>query len=106
MTATMHHVGPVVQHIARICWKRSVPETAGARFVVSESGDILSPAYAPETMTPTVSGAGMPSPIAMPSSAMPTVPDVPHEVPVASETIEQMTSVAKRNIDGERIDRP
>ena len=35
-----------------------------------------------------------------------TVPDVPHEVPVASETIEQMTSVAKRNIDGESIDRP
>ena len=32
---------------------------------------------------------------------MPTVPDVPHEVPVASETTEQIKSVAKRNIEGE-----
>ena len=35
--------GPVVQHIALIWSKRDEPATAGARFVVSERGDILSP---------------------------------------------------------------
>ncbi len=35
--------GNVVRRIARMCEYRSVPATAGARFVVSDSGDILSP---------------------------------------------------------------
>ena len=92
--------------MALICWNRSVPATAGARLVVSESGDILSPKYAPEMMIPAVRGAGTPSPKAIPMRAIPTVPDVPHEVPVARETTEQINRVAKRNIEGLRIDRP
>lgn len=44
--------GPV-DHIIAMMWsKRFEPETAGARFVVSESGDILFPRYAPEMITP------------------------------------------------------
>ena len=35
--------GIVVYIIYLICVKRSVPATAAARFVVSDSGDILSP---------------------------------------------------------------
>ena len=37
------YVGPVVHSIARMWSKISPPDTAGARLVVSESGDILSP---------------------------------------------------------------
>ena len=43
MMQTMMYDGPVVHIIARMWSKRFEPETAGARFVVSESGDILSP---------------------------------------------------------------
>ena len=96
----------MVQTMALMCWKRSVPATAGARFVVSESGDILSPKYAPEMTTPAVRGAGTPRPSAIPIRAMPTVPDVPHDVPVESDTTEQMSSVAKRKIDGLRMASP
>ena len=35
--------GPVVRVMYRMCVKISVPAIAGARFVVSERGDILSP---------------------------------------------------------------
>jgi hypothetical protein len=36
-------LGTVVHTMWRMCVKRSVPAIAGARLVVSESGDILSP---------------------------------------------------------------
>ena len=57
-------------------------------------------------MTPAVRGAGIPSPRAIPIRAIPTVPDVPHELPVESETTEHMISVAKRKIPGLSIDSP
>ena len=57
-------------------------------------------------MTPAVRGAGIPSPRAIPIRAIPTVPDVPHEVPVESATTEHMISVAKRKIPGLSIDSP
>ena len=83
-----------------------MPATAGARFVVSERGDILSPKYAPEITIPAVSGAGTPRPSAMPMMAIPTVPVVPHEVPVASDTIDVMMRAANRKIAGLSIARP
>ena len=43
MTRAMTIDGMVVAIIARMCEYRSVPATAGARFVVSDRGDILSP---------------------------------------------------------------
>ena len=79
----------------------SVPAIAGARLVVSESGDILSPKYAPEIIAPAANGAGIPRPIAIPIRASPIVPTVPHEVPVASEVIEQISTAAIRNTDGD-----
>ena len=54
----MIRVGPVVQSIALIWVKSSEPATAGARFIVSERGEILSPKYAPEITKPAVTGAG------------------------------------------------
>ena len=39
----MMNDGPVVHAMWRMCVKISVCTTAGARFVVSDNGDILSP---------------------------------------------------------------
>ena len=39
----------------------------------------------------------------MPISATPMVPVVPQDVPVASEVIAQITTVAGRKISGDRI---
>ena len=80
------------------CVNTSVPAIAGARFVVSERGDILSPKYEPEIIAPAAIGAGIPSPVATPISATPIVPAVPHEVPVAREVIEHIITAATRNI--------
>lgn len=103
---TMTYVGPVVHTIARIWSNRFEPETAGARFVVSDRGDILSPKYAPEIMIPAVRGAGIPSPAAIPISATPTVPPTPQDEPVARDTTEQIRRVARRNIPGESRSNP
>ena len=89
-----------------MCSKRLTPATADAIFVVSDSGDILSPKYAPEITAPAAIPVGIPRPSPIPISAIPTVPAVPHEVPVESETIAQMIHVATRNIPGERIPSP
>ena len=59
----------------------------GARFVVSDNGDNLSPKYAPETIAPAVAGNEAPSPVAIPIKATPTVPADPQEVPVTIEMI-------------------
>ncbi len=66
--------------------KRLVPATTGARFVVSDRGDILSPKYAPATIAPAVIGSEAPSPPATLTRATPTVPTEPHDVPVSVET--------------------
>ncbi len=42
-TTAARKLGAVVQSMCRMWTKSSVPATAGARFVVSDSGDILSP---------------------------------------------------------------
>ena len=73
---------------------------------MSDSGDILSPKYAPEIIAPAAIGAGIPSPDATPISATPTVPAVVHEEPVARDTTEQRITVATRKILGDSTFRP
>ena len=51
-------------------------------LVESDSGDILSPKYAPETTAPAVAARGTSTAAAAPISATPSVPAEPHEVPV------------------------
>ena len=102
----MAYAGIVLGSIALICAQISVPATAGERLVVSESGDILSPKNAPEQIAPTVQCIGTPSASPMPTMARPTVPTVPQEVPVASETTVVKIQVAGRNTVGFKIDSP
>ncbi len=73
----------------------------GARFVVSESGDILSPKYAPETMAPAAMANGTPSPSATPIKATPTVPAVVQELPVTKDTTAHPAQAAARNHAGD-----
>ena len=98
--------GTVVGNIPRMCSQRSTPAAAGVKLVVSDNGDILSPKKAPETIAPPVSDGGIPSPKPIPIIARPTVPTVPHEVPVATEMIEQIRQTETRNDEGEKTLKP
>lgn len=49
---------------------------------------------------------GTPNPSPMPMSARPIVPVVPQDVPVASETTEQMIAAAARKMPGLRTCNP
>ena len=75
---------------------------AGARLVVSDSGESLSPKYAPAKIAPAVGPRGIPIPVAMPMRASPMVPMVPHDEPVASDVIEHIRTAAIRNIEGDK----
>ncbi len=92
--------GVVVITIYRTCVNRSVPATAGARLVVSDRGDILSPKYAPEMIAPAIIASLKPSALPMPSRATPIVATVDHELPVETDTTAQMITAAKRKILG------
>lgn len=92
--------------MCQMCSNKVAPAIAGARFVVSDKGDILSPKYAPEIIVPAICGVGIPRPVPTPIKAIPTVPAVVQELPVARETIAQIIQVAIRNIAGDRILRP
>ena len=59
-----------------------VPADAGAKFVVSEIGDILSPKNEPEMTIPAVTAGGIPIPLPIPIIAIPIVPIVPQDVPM------------------------
>ena len=58
----MVNEGIIVQNIDLICVNTSVPAAAGAMFVVSENGDILSPNIAPDTDMPATRAGLMPMP--------------------------------------------
>ena len=79
---------------------------AGARLVVSDRGDILSPKYAPDIMAPAVIPAGTPSPLPIPISATPMVPTVDQELPVAVAITAQIRQLASRKTDGDKIFSP
>src|SRR5699024_7221954 len=87
--------GIVVHNICLICSYSSLPAAIGARFVVSDKGDSLSPKYAPATTAPAVAGNEAPSPVAIPISATPTVPADPQDVPVTIEMIADTTNAMR-----------
>ena len=93
-------VGTVVIDIYRMCVNKSVPAIAGAKFVVSLNGDILSPKYAPEITAPAIIPVGIPKALPIPTNAIPTVAEVVQELPVAIEIIAEMTTEAGKKIDG------
>ena len=82
------------------------PDTVGARTVVSEMGESLSPKRAPTMTAPAAMGAGTPSPAASPIRATPTVLMVPQEVPVMMDMIAHSTHPVTRKKRGEMSLRP
>ena len=95
MIKAISRLGPVVQIICLICENKSVPAIAGAKLVVSDKGDILSPKYAPEITAPAVILGDRPRPVAIPINATPNVPATVHELPILNAEIAQMIHVAK-----------
>ena len=83
-----------------MCLKSGTSPTDDARTVVSESGEILSPKYAPEIIAPAVQPADYPCAVPMPRSAIPTVATVVHELPVMSDTNAHIRHAINRKSDG------
>ena len=80
---------PVVYSICLIWPYKSLPAAIGARIVVSEKGDNLSPKTAPLNTAPAAIGSGTPKAIAIPIIATPAVPALPNDVPVKVEITAQ-----------------
>ena len=72
-----------------------MPAIAGAKFVVSDSGDILSPKYAPEIIAPAVISGERPKPKDIPIKATPSVPATVHELPILIAESAQIIQAAK-----------
>ena len=72
------------------------PTSFGTRIVVSDSGVILSPKYAPQITAPAAIASSRPSTFAMPTNATPSVPAVVHELPVTMPTSAQITAAAAK----------
>ena len=67
--------------------------------VVSESGDILSPKYAPEMIAPAIMPSLKPSARPMPRRATPMVAMVVHELPIITDTSAHITqAVSRKNL--------
>ena len=95
--------GPVVKIMCLMWSNRLEPATAGARFVVSDRGDILSPKYAPDTTAPAVIAGLKPKAVPTPIRATPMEPAVDQEEPVARDTMEQSRQAVNRKMDGAMI---
>ena len=54
-------------------------------------------------MAPAIIGEGIPSVCPIPNNAIPTVPAVVQEEPVATDTIEQIHKVATKKIPGDKM---
>jgi hypothetical protein len=63
-------------------------------LVVSDSGDILSPKYAPEITAPAVIAGSNDSPWAIPINATPIVAAVVQELPILKATMPQIIQAA------------
>ena len=102
ITRLIPSAGPAVQNMLRMCWAvvRPRPTNCGTRIVVSESGVILSPKYAPQMTAPAAIGFETPITPAMPMKATPSVPAVVHELPVTMPTTAQIAAVARKNTLG------
>ena len=104
--SVMTKAGTVVPIMKRI-WSNSLtPATAGAKFVVSDNGLILSPNNAPETIAPAASAGEIPSAIPIPNKATPTVPTVVKALPVNDETIIVMSKTLGKNHCAEIVSKP
>tara|TARA_B100000524_G_scaffold108234_1_gene52339 strand:+ start:218 stop:625 length:408 start_codon:yes stop_codon:yes gene_type:complete len=99
-------VGIVVIVIYLMCVNKSAPDIAGARFVVSLSGDNLSPKYAPDKTAPAVIPFGIFRAPPININAIPTVAVVVQLLPVEIDTTAQQMSDAKRKKVGFRICNP
>ncbi len=87
--------GPAVQNMFRTCVEtvRPLPTSFGTRIVVSESGVILSPKYAPQMTAPAAVASESPITFDIPTNATPSVPAVVHELPVTMPTTAQIAAV-------------
>ena len=94
--------GPAVQNMFLMCWPvvRPRPTSFGTRIVVSESGDILSPKYAPQITAPAAAASERPMTFDMPTKATPSVPAVVHELPVTMPTTAQIAAVVTKKMVG------
>ena len=100
------YVGIVVNVMYLMCVNKSVPAIAGARFVVSDIGDNLSPKYAPDTTAPATIPKSKPNAPPIPIKAIPTVAEVVQELPVAIEITEHIINVAGKKMAGLKICKP
>ena len=90
-----------------LMWSKSfTPVVEAASTVVSDSGDILSPKYAPEITAPAIQASLYPIIEPMPIKAMPMVAHVVHELPVRTEITEQTMHVTARKVSGLINSRP
>ncbi len=64
--------------------------------MVSDSGDTLSPKYAPEIMAPATQPGWNPITVPMPMKATPMVAIVLHELPVSTEMAAHMAQAVTR----------
>lgn len=72
-----------------------------ASIVVSDSGEILSPKYAPEIIAPAIHPSLNPCALPIPISAIPIVAIVVHELPVMTGISAQMIQVDARKSQDE-----
>jgi len=79
-----------------MCWYRSTPAAAAARFAESESGDDLSPKYAPEITAPAAMAGSSPMLAAMPMKPTPIVPTTVHELPMLAATTAQIAQAVTK----------
>src|SRR5699024_2365231 len=91
--------GIVVHVIFLICANKSTFNIEDAMFVVSESGDILSPKKAPETIAPAVIGSDTSIALDIPIKATPIVPTIVKNLPALIPTIaDTRTTLATKNL--------
>ena len=79
---------------------RSLPATDGARLVVSDNGDILSPKYDPEIIAPATIPVFIDNNSPIPTKAIPIVAAVVQELPVEIDTIAQIIHVVTKKKSG------
>ena len=83
---------------------RPPPTSFGTRIVVSESGVILSPKYAPQITAPAAVASERPITFAMPTNATPSVPAVVHELPVTMP--DDGADRRGRQVEDRRVEQP
>src|SRR5699024_9659910 len=96
----------VVHIIALICTNILTFVTSAAKFVVSESGDILSPNTAPAIIAPAAIPGVICNCVAIAINAIPAVEAEPHAVPVATEVIAHIIKDETKNKLGFKNSKP